>query len=193
MEKIGVDLMTLDGQKILGPKGVGALYVRRGVQVEAQQLGGGQERGLRSGTENLPLIGSFAVALEEAQKNEEVCAKKIAAVRNILLQEILRLLPTTVLNGAVGDNRVSNNLNISIPSLDGEMAVIALSAEGVAASTRSACDSSDEEPSHVLVALGLEPPIIKSAIRLTLLPSATKKDALFVAKKVKIIYERYKR
>lgn len=192
VDKLGVDLLTLDGQKIMGPKGVGVLYVRRGVKLVAQQLGGGQEGGLRSGTENVPLAGSFAAALKDAQANENEISKKIAAMRNILLQEILALLPKATVNGAVGDERVANNLNISIPGLDGEMAVIALDALGVAASTRSACDSSDEAPSHVLTALGLDSKIIKSAIRFTLLPTATKKDCVVIAKALLEVANRYR-
>ena len=191
VDKLGVDLLVLDGQKIEGPKGVGALYVRRGTTLEAVAKGGGQERGLRSGTENVPLIGSFAVALGDAQAGVEKRAARVAAVRNFLLQEILRFLPKAEVNGAVGDERVINNLNISIPKLDGEMAVIALDALGVAASTRSACDASEEEPSHVLVALGLPPERVKGAIRLTLLPAATKREATRVSEALAEVAERY--
>ncbi len=192
VEKLGVDLLTLDGQKIMGPKGVGAIYIRRGVTIMAQHRGGGQEKGIRSGTENVPLAGSFAVALADAQAKENENAKRIAGVRNVLLQEILKRIPTATVNGAVGDQRVANNLNISIPGLDGEMAVIALDALGVAASTRSACDSSDEAPSHVLQALHLPPDSIKSAIRLTLLPTVTKSDATYIATRLLEVEKRYK-
>jgi cysteine desulfurase len=191
VDKLGVDLLTLDGQKILGPKGVGILYVRREVQIEPQQRGGGQERGLRSGTENVALAGSFAVALRDAQAAEAQTSKRIAELRDFLLQEILKRIPTAAVNGAVGDERVANNLSISIPGLTGEMAVIALDAFGVAASTRSACDSSAQEPSHVLVALGLSTEQANGAIRLTLLPTATKEEMLRVAdalKEVKNLY-----
>ena len=181
VENLGVDFLTLDGQKILGPKGVGVLFVRRGTHIEAEMHGGGQERGLRSGTENVPLAGAFAIALKDAMIHHEKNTKHIKEVRNFLLQEILNRIPTIELNGAVGDERVANNLNISIPHLDGQMAVIALSAKGVAASTRSACDTSDEAPSHVLVALGLSRERMQTAIRLTLLPSATKAHAKRIA------------
>jgi cysteine desulfurase len=192
VEQLGIDLMTLDGQKIMGPKGVGALYVRRGVVLEPLVLGGGQERGLRSGTENVPLVGSFAFALREAQELVAKRQQSVAAARNHLLMHIMRALPDTLVNGAVGDERAVNNLNISIPNLDGEMAVIALDALGVAASTRSACDASNEEPSHVLVALGLAPARIKSAIRFTLLPTATKDDAARIARALEEIAHRYR-
>jgi cysteine desulfurase len=192
VDTLGVDLLTLDGQKILGPKGVGALYVRRTAALEAQQRGGNQERGLRSGTENVPLIGAFAVALRDAQKNEDAANKRIAKIRNTLLQEILRHLPDVVLNGAVGDERAPNNLNISVPHLDGQMAVIALSREGVAASTRSACDTNVEAPSHVLQALGVQEELMQCAIRITLLPSATARDAKRIAQILAHVAKRYR-
>lgn len=192
VEQLGVDLLTLDGQKMLGPKGVGVLFVRRGVRIQEQMHGGGQERGLRSGTENVPLAGAFAVALEDAQKDENKNAKRTARVRNSLLSEILKYVPDAALNGAVGDERVANNLNISIPRLDGQMAVIALNAQGVAASTRSACDTSIEAPSHVLVALGLARERAQTAIRLTLLPSATTSDAKHIARALAEVARKYK-
>ena len=192
VDKLGVDLLTLDGQKIMGPKGIGALYVRRGVRLEAQSRGGGQEKGRRGGTENAPLAASFAIALHDAQLDIERTVTHTSAVRDFLLNEILRLLPEAQVNGVVGESRACNNLNISIPKLDGEMAVIALSAEGVAASTRSACDSSDEQPSHVLVALGLDASRTKSAIRLTLLPTTTARDASQAAQKLFEIAQRYR-
>ncbi len=192
VDALGVDLLTLDGQKILGPKGVGALYVRRGSTLEAQRKGGGQEHGMRSGTENVPLIGAFSVALAEAQKNEDAANKRIAKIRNVLLKEILTRLPDAVLHGPVGDERAPNNLAISIPHLDGQMAVIALSREGVAASTRSACDTNTEQPSHVLQALGLSGHLMQGAIRLTLLPDATPRDALQIAKTLAQVAKRYR-
>ena len=192
VDALGIDLLTLDGQKILGPKGVGALYVRRGVVLEPLLLGGGQERGLRSGTENVLLASAFAVALCDAQQSEDVVSKRITIVRNFLLQEILKRIPEVVLNGAVGDVRVCNNLNLSIPLLDGEMATIALDALGVAVSTRSACDASNEEPSHVLVALGTLPEVMKHSIRITLLPAATKKEATAIAVALKQVAQRYR-
>lgn len=191
VEQLGIDLLSLDGQKILGPKGVGMLYVKRGTKLEPFMLGGGQERGLRSGTENVPLIGAFAVALFDAQKKVEE-RQKVLVVRDFLWKEIQRLLPSATLLGApLGPLRVANNVNVAIPGLDGHMAVIALSAEGVAASTRSACSEGDDAPSPVLLALGLPPKIAKEAIRLTLLPDATFADAARIARVLAKIAQRY--
>jgi cysteine desulfurase len=181
VEKLGIDLLTLDAQKIMGPKGVGALFIKRGTNIEPQILGGGQESGLRSGTPNTPLVGSFAIALSDAQKNAEENAKNISEVRDYCFKEIKKLLPDVILNGPTVKNRVANNLNISIPNLDAQMAVIALNVEGVAASTRSACDVGGDEPSHVIQALGIAKELAGTAIRLTLLPTATRADADSIA------------
>jgi cysteine desulfurase len=177
IEKLGVDLMTLDGQKMLGPKGVGALFVRRGTKLQPVVFGGGQERGLRSGTENVPLIGSFAVALEEAQQGVDKRVARVSEIRDYLLQQIKKTFPQAKIYGTEGAARAANNCSISIPGLLGDMAVLGLDAEGVAASTRSACSTDEEAPSHVVRALGVPAKEAREAIRITLLPTATKRDA----------------
>jgi len=190
--KLGIDLMTLDGQKMMGPKGVGALYVKRGTGIEPILWGGKQEGGLRGGTENVAVAGAFAVALKEAQERVEERVKKVAAVRDFLWSEVRRLVPNAILNGPPsGDTRVANNLNISIPGLSAEMAVVALDAEGIAASTRSACTVGEEGPSHVIVALGIPKNLANTAIRITLLPDATSTDARRVAKTLANIARKY--
>lgn len=193
VEQLGVDLMTLDGQKIMGPKGVGLLFVRRGSTLMPLLFGGGQEGGLRSGTENVPLIGSFAVALAEAQAGVEKRVQMVSFVRDFLFHEIKKNIHDALLNGAEGQWRVANNCNVSIPGLAGDMAVIALDAEGIAASTRSACSTGDETPSHVLEGIGASAEIARSAIRLTLLPSASMTDARFIAHTLKKVVNRYKK
>lgn len=193
VEALGVDLLTLDAQKVQGPKGVGALYIKRKTAIESVIRGGAQEFGLRAGTPNVPLAGSFAVALAEAQKSVEKRVKKVAAARNYLWQEIQKVVPETIMNGPAFPNRAANNLNISIPGLDGETAVIALDALGVAASTRSACETDDEEPSHVIEALGMPSELAKTSIRLTLLPSVTKSDAKKIAAALKRACELYRK
>ena len=120
-------------------------------------------------------------------------AQKTAAVRDILYTEITKRVPTVLINGPAlqGEGRVANNLNISIPGLDAEMGVLALDAEGVAASTRSACSTGSDEPSHVMQALGVSGELSKTAIRLTLLPSATHKDAVRIAEALSQVVKRY--
>lgn len=195
IESLGIDMLTLDAQKVQGPKGVGALYIKRGSHIESVIRGGVQEFGLRAGTPNVPLAGSFAVALNEAQeeKNIELRVKSVATVRNHLWEEIQNIIPDAILNGSKWEHRASNNLNISIPGLDGETAVIALDALGVAASTRSACNTADEDPSHVIKALGTPKELAKTAIRFTLLPSATKLEAEQIATALKRVCELYRR
>ena len=181
VEQLGIDLLTLDAQKMLGPKGVGVLFARRGVRLEPHIYGGGQEKGRRSGTENVVLAGACAVAFAEAQTDVESRAQKIAKVRDYLFEAIKKELFDMRLNGVGSTARVANNLNITIPRLNGDMAVVALDAQGVAVSTRSACDTEDESPSYVLKALGVSTESAKNSIRITLLPSATKGQARRIA------------
>lgn len=192
VERLGVDLLTLDAQKVMGPKGIGVLFAKRGTQIESQMLGGGQESGLRSGTPNTPLAGAFAVALSDAQKNAAETAEKVSEVRGHCFAEIKKLLPDVLLNGPTFEHRAANNLNISIPGLDAQMAVIALNVEGVAASTRSACDVGGDEPSHVIQALGIPKELAGTAIRFTFLPTATKADASYIAESLAKVCKRYR-
>ena len=206
VEKLGIDLMTLDAQKMMGPKGSGLLYVRRGTELEPLLFGGGQERGLRSGTENAVLAGALAEALANAQEGVDERAAQVAEVRDYLWSEIQTLLPGAVLNGPAcqglalprggkarpSDARVANNLNISVPGLDGQMATVALDAKGVAVSTRSACSTADEEPSPVLQAIGAGEQAAREAVRITLLPDARLRDARAIAIALKKVADRYR-
>ena len=193
VDALGVDLMTLDGQKIMGPKGVGALFVRRGVQLQPVVFGGGQERGIRSGTENVPLIGSFSVALADAAATVEKRASYVAHVRDFLMSEIHAHVPSATFFGAEGEWRVANNCSVRVPGLLGDMAVLALDAEGIAASTRSACSSDAEAPSHVIRALGASPEAAREAIRITLMPDVTMGQVKHIARTLKKVVQRYRR
>lgn len=192
VDRLGVDLLTLDAQKIMGPKGVGALYVKRNVSIQPLLLGSKQERGLRGSTENVPLIGSFAVALADTSKERDERVAQVTAVRNFLWEEIQKFVPDTKLNGPVFENRAANNLNVAIPGLDREMAVLGLDAEGIAITTRSACNVADSELSYVITALSGEEWQAKGAVRITLLPEATKADARAIATALQKIAKRYK-
>ena len=194
VEKLGVDLMTLDGQKVLGPKGIGALYIRRGTPIEPILWGGKQERNLRGGTENIPLAGAFAVALRAAQEGVAKRVLAMAAVRDYCFEHIKAHLPDVLLNGpALGALRAANNLNISIPGLESQMAVLSLDALGVAASTRSACNIGEEEPSHVIKALGVPQELAGTAIRLSFLPGFSRADARAVSRALFETVLRYKK
>jgi cysteine desulfurase len=200
VESLGIDLMTLDAQKVQGPKGVGVLYIKRHTDVEPVIRGGVQEFGLRGGTPNVPMAGAFAVAMKDAQEHVAARVEHVAAVRDFLYAEIVKNIPSTIVNGPqLGAGRAANNLNISIPTLDAETAVIAMDAEGVAISTRSACDTGDEAPSHVIAALiaNMDPQEqvkrAKTAIRITLLPNTTKQEASTIADKLAEVSKRYSR
>jgi len=192
VESLGVDMLTIDGQKIYGPKGVGGLYVRRGVPLEPLLWGGMQEGGYRAGTENVPLVGSFAVSLADAQARVDVHTAHTTEVRDYLRDLLKKTFPDAQIHGAFGKERVANNVNVSIPGLPGEMAVIALDKEGVAASTRSACSTGEETISHVLEALGISQKTALEAVRITLLPSATKRDARHIVKALERIARVYR-
>lgn len=194
VERLGVDLMTLDAQKVLGPKGIGALYIKRGTPIEPILWGGKQEQGLRGGTENVPQAGAFAVALAEAKQGVVARAERVAAVRNACFALMQQLMPDIVLHGPplTSAERVANNLNISVPGLEAEMAVIALNALGISASTRSACTIGSQEPSHVIQALGVPKALAGTAVRLTFLPDITTAQAKRVARALKETADRYR-
>lgn len=173
MDSLGVDLMTLDAGKCHGPKGVGVLAHRSAVPLTGYIYGGSQERGLRAGTENVALIVGCAQALIESQETHAPRAHAVRQVRDYAIAKIEEVIPDVVVNGS-RTQRVANNINISIPDVDGEYATIVLDAHGIAASTRSACDGGDGGGSHVVRALGSGGE--NSTIRLSLAPETTCAD-----------------
>lgn len=178
VEKLHVDLLALNAGKIYGPKGVGLLFVRRGTKLLPMTRGGGQERGLRSGTENTPGIVGMAKALELVQKNREKESKRLSLLRNRLIDGLLRL-PKSRLNGDA-DQRLPNNINISFLDIEGEAAMLYLDAKSIACSTGSACASSSLDPSHVILALGMSYEAAHGSLRFTLGKSTTKSDVDYV-------------
>ena len=144
VEELGVDLMTLDAQKIYGPKGVGALFVRDGIKIEPMIFGGGQEKGIRSGTENVPLIVGFAKALEIARKMKDKESARLIKMRDEFFYKIKKFVPAVVINGHL-EARLPNNINVSIPGQDGEMMVFRLDEAGMICSSSSACASGSGE------------------------------------------------
>lgn len=163
---LGVDLLSLNGSKIYGPKGVGLLYVREGVQITPLILGGGQEFRMRGGTENPALIVGFAKALELTMKDSKKEAERIGTLRDVLLEKLLKI-PGITLNGS-REKRLENNINLHIPGLSGETLVMRLDIEGLATSSGSACSSGKTEPSHVLLAMGQEAKQAGESLRLSL-------------------------
>jgi len=174
VEKLHVDLLTLNASKIYGPKGIGMLYVRRGVKVQPLVYGGGQERGLRSGTENVPGIVGLATALELAQQNKETENARLIVLRDRLAEGLLQI-PKTRLNGHPTD-RLPNSVNISFLDIEGEAAVLYLDAEGISCSTGSACASASLDPSHVILATGLSYEGAHGSLRFTLGKRTTAED-----------------
>ena len=164
---LGVDLLSIAGHKFGAPKGVGALWVRRGFGLQAQSVGGRQERGRRAGTENTPAIEGLRVAAERAARLLGSEAVRQSALRDRLERGLLATVPGTAVNGDPGA-RAPNTANISFEGVEGESLVIGLDLEGIAVSTGSACSSGTLEPSHVLRALGLPPSRIEGAVRFSL-------------------------
>lgn len=175
LDALGADMMSLDAGKCYGPKGVGVFVKRHWVPVKGILHGGGQEQGLRAGTENTALITGCTRALVRAQENWEERSARVQAIRDYGIQRISSELPQAIVNGSV-EHRVVNNINISIPGIDGEYAVITLDAKGVSASTRSACGAGKGQGSHVVRTISHDEARALSTIRFTLGEESTKRD-----------------
>lgn len=191
VEKTHVDLLTMNGSKIYGPKGIGVLFVRRGVKIEAMIRGGGQERNLRSGTENVPGIVGLAKAFDLAQANREEENARLTVLRDRLIQGLITI-PKTRLNGHATE-RLPNNANLSFLDIEGEAAILYLDAEGIMTSTGSACASTSLDPSHVILATGLSYEAAHGSIRFTLGHDTTEEDIDHVTRVMPGIVERLRK
>lgn len=169
---LGVDMLSISAHKFYGPKGIGALWIKRGTRLSAFMTGGRQERTRRAGTENVPAIAGLGVAAAVAREKMAAQATQLAALRDRLEDGILRAVPGTEVNGA-REPRVPNTSNISFDGIEAESLLIALDLEGIAVSTGSACSSGTLEPSHVLKAMGLPAPRTLNSIRFSLGSSNT--------------------
>ena len=174
VEDLGVDLLSLSGHKFHGPKGVGVLYVRSGIQLEGLIHGGGQERGLRAGTENVPAIVGMGKAAELARAGLRH-AGEVSRLRDDLESKVRELIPGASLNGHV-ERRLPNTLNLTLPGLRGESVVVALDQHGIALSSASACKAGSPDPSHVLLAMGLSTAAAHCCVRLSLSRDTTQQD-----------------
>jgi len=163
VKELGVSLLSFSSHKIHGPKGAGALFVRRGVRLTPLVHGGRQERTLRPGTENVPAIVGFGKACELARARLDADARRVAELRDHFEKQILARVPGTRVNG--GNQRLPNTTNIAFPRLDGEAITINLDMLGMAVSTGAACSSADKTPSHVLVAMGQSAAEARSSVR----------------------------
>ncbi len=176
LSRIGADLLSLDGGKCGGGKGIGALILKQGVTIEPLLRGGGQEMGLRPGTEPVHLVAAFATALEEAQAHWTTRSQAVTAVRDYAFDRIAICLPQAIINGPRGEKRVANNIHVSIPGLDAEFAVITLDTHGIAASTKSACSSKGGGASTVVLAMTGDEARALSTLRFTFGPDTTTAD-----------------
>ncbi|MBI5401290.1 cysteine desulfurase [Candidatus Wolfebacteria bacterium] len=176
VDNLGVDFLSLSGQKIYGPKGVGALFVRSGVKIEPLVSGGMQESGRRGGTENVPGIVGLGAAVElAAEGQKDGTSAKIETLRNKLIEGILKSAKSAALNGSF-KNRLPNNANILFKNAAAEMMIIALDSEGIAVSAGSACSAKALKPSHVLRAIGLSEKDASSSLRFTLSKLTTEEE-----------------
>jgi cysteine desulfurase len=186
---LGVDFLSLSAHKFNGPKGVGALWIKRGSRVTSILTGGKHERNRRAGTENVPGIAGLGVAAQLAKKKLTGEATRLGALRNRLEEAILASVPATAINGS-REPRVPNTTNISFEAVEAESLLIALDLEGVAVSTGSACSSGTLEPSHVLRAMGLPSPRTQNSIRLSLGVANNEAEVDFVVSKLPPIVDK---
>lgn len=189
VDECNIDMLSSSAHKINGPKGIGFLYIRKGVKIRSLIHGGAQERKRRAGTENVPGIVGYGVAAERAARTMEERTAKEREVRDYLIQKIEAEIPYCRLNGH-RQLRLPNNVNFSFQFIEGESLLIMLDMEGICASSGSACTSGSLDPSHVLLAIGLPHEIAHGSLRMTISEETTKEDVDFVVEKIKEIVAR---
>ena len=176
VQELGVDMLTLSSHKLYGPKGAGVLYIKEGVSLAPALYGGGQEQGMRSGTENTAAIVGMGAAIQEVQNpKSKIQNIKIRQFRDQLLRGILKNVKNAELTGSA-KNRLPNNIHIRVQGVEGRDMVIALDQKGIAVSSGSACSEKNQEPSHVLLALGYSLKEASSGVRMTLGKNTTKDE-----------------
>ena len=186
VDECKIDMLSASGHKLSGPKGIGFLYIRKGVKMRSFVHGGGQERKRRAGTENVPGIVGFGAATKRAVQTMKERTEKETELRNYLIQRVLNEVPYTKLNGHP-ENRLPNNANFSFQFIEGESLLIMLDMKGICASSGSACTSGSLDPSHVLLAIGLPHEIAHGSLRLTLSEETTREEIDYVVESIKEI------
>tara|TARA_Y100001970_G_scaffold28717_2_gene35315 strand:+ start:93362 stop:94540 length:1179 start_codon:yes stop_codon:yes gene_type:complete len=179
VKDLGVDMLSISGHKFYGPRGVGALYIKRGTPFEPLIIGGGQERQRRSGTENVPGIVGLSKALELSVKEMELESSRQIKIRNHIFDYLKKNVDDLLINGDQ-INRLPNNVNISFPGIEGESILLALDLGGVSASSGSACSAASIEPSHVLLAIGRSAEQARGTIRITIGRTTTNEDVQYM-------------
>ena len=187
----GLDAMTVSAHKVGGPMGAGALVVRREVELVPVLHGGGQEREVRSGTLDVAAIAGFAAAVDAATAARAVEAPRLASLRDALVASVLAAVPDAVLNGDAGpDGRLPGNVHLSFPGCEGDSLMLLLDARGIECSTGSACSAGIPEPSHVLLAMGVDPLLARGSLRFSLGHTSTEADVDAVAEAIGPVVER---
>ncbi|WP_040211567.1 cysteine desulfurase NifS [Clostridium polynesiense] len=189
VKELNVDMLSLSAHKFYGPKGIGALYIRKGVKIDNLIHGGAQERARRAGTENIPGIVGLGKAIELAVANMEERNKRVRNLRDKLVEGLLKI-PYSKLNGPTGEKRLPGNANICFKFTEGESILLSLDFEGICASSGSACTSGSLDPSHVLLAIGLPHEIAHGSLRLTLGEGNTEEDVEYVIQTLPPIIQR---
>ncbi len=189
VDELNIDMLSSSGHKLNGPKGIGFLYIRKGVKIRSLVHGGAQERKRRAGTENIPGIVGYGAAVERAVRTMKERTEKERELRDYLIDRVLKEVPYTRLNGHRTD-RLPNNVNFSFQFIEGESLLIMLDMEGICASSGSACTSGSLDPSHVLLAIGLPHEIAHGSLRLTLSEETTREEIDFGIEAIKEIVAR---
>ena len=189
VNEMNIDMLSSSAHKINGPKGIGFLYIRKGVKIRSFVHGGAQERKRRAGTENVPGIVGYGVAAKRAAESMEERTKKERELRDYLIERVLKEVPYVKLNGDPV-KRLPNNMNFSFRFIEGESLLIMLDMKGIAGSSGSACTSGSLDPSHVLLAIGLPHEIAHGSLRLTLGEDITKEDLDYTLEQIKEIVGR---
>lgn len=189
VKEMNIDMLSLAGHKLYGPKGIGVLYIKKGIKIDNLIHGGAQERNRRAGTENIASIVGLGKAVELATVNLEEHMSKLTALRDKLINGLLEI-PYTKLNGPRGDKRLPGNANVCFRFIEGESILLSLDFKGVCASSGSACTSGSLDPSHVLLAIGLPHEIAHGSLRLSMGEGSTEEDVDYVLEVVPPIIER---
>ncbi len=188
---LNVDMLSFSSHKIYGPKGIGVLYKKAGVPVSPIQFGGHQEKNIRPGTLNVPAIVGFGKAVELVLKNKKN-AFKIKKIRDRIIKKVLKNIPDTYINGDL-ERRIPNNAHFSFRGVEGESMLLLLDQQGIAVSTGSACSSGLLQPSHVLMALGIDPLLAHGSLRITLGRESNEKEADFLLSRLPRIIKRLRK
>ncbi|WP_346939050.1 cysteine desulfurase NifS [uncultured Clostridium sp.] len=189
VKNMDIDALSLSGHKIYGPKGVGVLYLRKGIRIHNLLHGGAQEKNRRAGTENVAGIVGLGKAIELAMENLTEEKERLTYLRDKLIKGLLEI-PYSKLNGSVGDRRLPGNVNISFEFIEGESVLLMLDAKGICASSGSACTSGSLDPSHVLLAIGLPHEVAHGSLRLTMGAKTTEEEVDYVIETVPAIVQR---